>query len=1194
MKKIYSFLAFLMVMLATLFTSSEAKAQLSELEQKTVTVGGAVADFEPNTWYFLHQRRIVNDNKVAHSEVGGLPEGAGFMHDEGEGKQVYTRSIDDVPDNSVATEKAGFLVRFVPSEEHEDAYLMQYGTGNYVTIPSNASNGTRFTSTSSIYDATEMNVYKIQDTDGHFSMNVYPMGVRIDCTGVGYSVPIWGNGENTGLDGNADYSFHEVIFADLSEFDAAMNQLMEILEQYNNYRDSFTIGTEPGQYGEAEVNAFIEALDAADRDYPDLNLDDLTPEQLRQLGQNIIAAYEAVLASHVPYTLADGYYWLKTGQIYTATETDPETMEETEVEVAKYMYTKLNGSTLNARWGSPDDIMTDATFLWKLTNVDGGRVKLWNVGTNSGFNNVNRSTAVTMSTESTAEIVITPAVVIDNVVYVNLNVYPQDASEGRYLHQGEHNNGAGTEGNIVGWYTSYGEGEAHGSEWQFIAVSEEDAQKIIDAYAPYWDREKMLAQYDSIMTHAQQNLEIAQDVQKKVYTDQALITDVSQLSSPCSDSEEGQNLEYLLDGDVETFWHSDWHNEYDGGDHYLQVEMTSEGVENAVMQFTRRNHIWHNITGWAVYGTDDPDALQDGCYHLADLTTPYKNPAETITTDIFPLNGYKYIRFYFTENEGKKYAHFAEFQMYKAEILQSETCQYNVMGELATNLQKIVDELKDVERDDITIENFTALKSAYDAFMQKFVDPAALREAIEKASGVASTLVIGTQPGYWSEGSTGTTLNNTIKDAKAYDEAGNYTPEQSDKYVETLNAQVDNLYASAIGIKEGKWYYLRFAPEEMYDTYGWAKSGANAEINAETGVATTPALFGKYLVVSDAVRNEDNGTEVEEADAEEVGLGQTIHFFTPEISEIQNTDLAKFRFINVGDSAFMMQNKATGMFLKAAGSTGQVTLSAHPTLFDVRAIGYGLNVVAARNLTGSKQNYLHAQLANNVLVTWNAYTPGSNSGLLIEEAENVANDYAGEEFRVRTLDGQMYAYCFPVEISVVDGQMWGIDKIEGTTVTLSKVEKAQPGRPFLYMKGKPENYVADAAADDYDMAVFKHGYELVTEPQATRPLKGTFQSKQVGSGVIVPSGNTLAVSKKSNTSVAANGAYISAEEAYELEAEVVVIYGDSADSVTEVLTKVANGGEVYTLDGRLVSRRGNLNNLSRGIYILNGVKVVIK
>ena len=126
------------------------------------------------------------------------------------------------------------------------------------------------------------------------------------------------------------------------------------------------------------------------------------------------------------------------------------------------------------------------------------------------------------------------------------------------------------------------------------------------------------------------------------------------------------------------------------------------------------------------------------------------------------------------------------------------------------------------------------------------------------------------------------------------------------------------------------------------------------------------------------------------------------------------------------------------------------------------------------------------------------------------------------------------------------------------------------------------------------MAVFKHGYELVTEPQATRPLKGTFQSKQVGSGVIVPSGNTLAVSKKSNTSVAANGAYISAEEAYELEAEVVVIYGDSADSVTEVLTKVANGGEVYTLDGRLVSRRGNLNNLSRGIYILNGVKVVIK
>ena len=84
------------------------------------------------------------------------------------------------------------------------------------------------------------------------------------------------------------------------------------------------------------------------------------------------------------------------------------------------------------------------------------------------------------------------------------------------------------------------------------------------------------------------------------------------------------------------------------------------------------------------------------------------------------------------------------------------------------------------------------------------------------------------------------------------------------------------------------------------------------------------------------------------------------------------------------------------------------------------------------------------------------------------------------------------------------------------------------------------------------------------------------------------------MSKKSDTSVAANGAYISAEEAYDLQAQVVVIYGDEADSISDVLNKVAKGGEVFTIDGRLVNRQGNLNNLPKGIYIMNGIKIMVK
>ncbi len=1192
MKKVNSILTFLTAMFVALFTATSATAQLPELEKKTVTVGGAVANFEPNTWYFLHQRRVLNDDKVAHSEVGDLPQGAGFMHDEGEGERIFTRSIDEVPDNSVATEKAGYLVRFVPSGEHDDGFVMQFGTGNYVNVPANAGNSTAITTTASVYDATEMNIYKIQDTDGHFSMNVYYMGVRIDNTGVNYRVPIWGSGENTGLDGNADYSFHEVIFDELSDYDAAMNELTATFEQYGQYRGSFSVGTDAGQYSAEAVAAFEAALDAADRDNPDLNLENYTPEELRQLAQNIVAAYEAVLASRVPYNLADGYYWLKTGQTYTTTVTDEETMVETQVEVDKYMYCRLNGSTINARWGSPDDIMTDATYLWKVTNLGNGHIKLWNTGTNSGFNEVSQSTAVTMSTESTAEMIVTPAITIDDVVYVNLNVHPQNASEGRYLHQGGHNGGEASDGNIVGWYATYGEDGPHGSEWQFISVSDEEAQAIIDAYAPMWDREKMLAQYDSIMTNARQNLEIAQDIQKKVYDDEPLIRAVEQLSSPFTETSEG-SIEALIDGDANTFWHSDWHNNFTEP-HYLQVEIVDNDVTAAVMRFTRRNNSGNQIIDWAVYGCDDFDATQEECEHLADLNTPVSSFTETLTSDIFETKGHKYIRYYFVRTTGSKtpvFAHMAELQMFRAEVIHSETCQYNVMGDLATNLQKVVDEQSDIELDDITYEEFNALKTAYDAFMQKFVNPAALRAAIDRVKGATNGLAIGTQPGYWADNSTAATLTSLIQSAEAYDAAGNYTPEESERFIEQLQTCSDNFYSSAIGIKEGKWYYLRFAPEQMYDDNSWSKAGANATINEQTGVTMVPSLFGKYIAVTNAIKNEDNGIEVEECIAEETGLNQQLHVFVEDITEMQNADLAKFRFINIGDSAYMLQNKATGLFIKAGGATGPMSLSAHPTLFNTRAIGYGLNAIAARDLKGVDQNYLHIQLANNVLVTWNAYTPGSNSALLIEEAEDVASNYTGEEFRISTLDGQLYAFCFPVEISATEGQMWGVEKVEGTKITLAKMEKAQPGRPFLYIKGSPDDYLADATTDDHDMTVFKHGYELVTEPQTSRPLKGTFENKTVGAGVIIAEGNTLAVSKRSNTAVNANGAYISGDESYNLEAQTTVIFGNGADSIAEVLNKVAQGGAVYTLDGRLVSRRSNLNSLPRGIYILNGVKV---
>ena len=52
-----------------------------------------------------------------------------------------------------------------------------------------------------------------------------------------------------------------------------------------------------------------------------------------------------------------------------------------------------------------------------------------------------------------------------------------------------------------------------------------------------------------------------------------------------------------------------------------------------------------------------------------------------------------------------------------------------------------------------------------------------------------------------------------------------------------------------------------------------------------------------------------------------------------------------------------------------------------------------------------------------------------------------------------------------------------------------------------------------------------------------------------------------------------------------------------ADSIKETVEKVSAKGSIYSLSGRLVKQNGTLgdmNSLAPGIYILNGVKVLVK
>lgn len=1213
-RKITSFLT----MLVALFMSVSAFAQVEELQLKSISIGVGIADFQPNTWYFFHQGRVSGGGDGLCA-IGETPSMGGIMTDMGAGNNLVKRTLDDVAPESPATEKAAYLVRFIPVEKDDatDVYKIQFGTGRYLTAPAGTGNSKNITTTDNIYDAGTYNIYVIEDEDvpGHVGINVYddrgPYQERIDNNGVNNPIVTWGSGKHDQAgarnddgtvkegysNGNAVWTVVDVVWEEVDEREILVKELASVHAEYSGYLANFTPGTDPGQYDAEAVAAFEAALNAG-------NIDNMTPDEqdalsmdeLRAMIQAIKDAYEAALATKVPMRLAEGYYRIQTAMPYTTTVEDTETMETSTVEVDRFMYSIINGSTINGKWGTPD---YDCQALWYVKPLEEGRFDIQNKATDSRFNEVIRSTAVTMSTTSTAEMVVTPVITKDGVTIVNINVYPQNGDDGLYLHQNRHGAsggvGTGTGESLVGWYSTYNftEDYPQASEWKFVPVDEAEALQIIADYEPVKNRDEMLARYDSIMSEAKANLDIAKDM-----VSEKLITQNSQFSSPWTEASEG-SLNNLLDGDTNTFWHSAWSGgNVDAHVHYLQVALNEAIDKEIYLAFSRRTSDGtpvanDHVTQWGIFGSNNPEAADEEWIELANIETPYSSSVINVTTDPFSTQGNQYLRFYAdATSTSRGYWHVGEFQLYTVPE-SNPNAQMNFMGDLATNLETLIEDLDAKDRDDIGIDDYNALKAAYDAFMTKFVDPTELRNTLKDLAGTADVVVVGDQPGFWSADNGAGAFKTLYEEAKAYDASGDYTPEKSQSYVEQLTAQSKDIFTSAIPVQTGKWYRIRFATEDEFEQYEWDKSAGNG-----TASGSIPELFGKYI--STGFFFEEGGNQfIEPIESDEVGLGSNLYFIAND--DLDSEDATLFRFVAVGDSAYMLQNKATNLFIRAAGTSGAVTLSAHPTLFNVRAIGYGENVISAKNITGDYQSNLHAQVSHNVLVTWDVDYPGSRSGLYIEEAGDVAADFDGTEFNVPVVEGAVNAFCFPVEISVkkVDNApvMWTVNKLEGTKVTLAKIDKAVAGRPFILVYGKTQDYEAELA--DPEMVVLKHGYEIgAVEPDTTGLLRGTYYGETIGSGKIVAEANTLALSKKSSTAVGVNSAYIVPTEAYtDLDVTLEVFFSNEGDGIETALANVSRSGAVYTIDGRLVSKKATLDDLTRfgkGLYILNGTKVLVK
>lgn len=1027
--------------------------------------------------------------------------------------------------------------------------------------------------------------------------------------------------------------------------DIARQKLEDVFMKYDmystSYGDDFDYGTDYGQFTDRvsgdlfrERLTYVESL-LANETYP-------SEEEIDAIVAELDSLYECVMNSENLFQLEQkGYYRIIASKDYYKTvetgevDDDGNPITQKVPGIVKSLYGMLEGY---GGWHTYDK--EDCRDVWYLEQNPDSSITMYNAATEMGFAELGSPVTMREELDSCLKMRFDFAGRDPEtgrvILYIRNNETARDKSltQSVYLHQLGHGQGANDNDKLCLWRGTFqnadiSEGDWGTSEWYLDPVSDEEAQALIEAYAPVKNHDLLVLQYQEALADAHAALAVSKET-----NDKGLVTSADQLSSLVSDIDEGKSFAALLDGDAGTFWHSSWHGQATmQGTHFIDVSLAEpvSGLLNIWIQ--RRSGAPNDIpVRWTIYGSNDEAALQSQADNdspaatleeqlaqlaqgwnviATDVVTPYTDGVATVKSENFNVTEpYQYFRFACTETAGgeknRTFFHMGDFQL----NLANPITQFSKMGEVATKLDELVAYGDSLDTDELTIDDLNALKDAIEAFRAILIDPTELRQLLQNESGTTNLLAVGDEPGYWATDAEAKALDDLIAAADAYDKTGEYTQEQVDKYVADITAAAEAFKTAFNTVDPGIWYRIQFPEEELYDANGWDKSNCSA---LETTIMG--ALFGQYASVGSYKEGEEiEFPYIQLTENDAIREGAAMHFTT--LDEIgEDNDAALFRFIAVGDTAYIIQNKATGLFINcAAANNNNVTLSLNPTLFKIGVTGKGGVAMHGYGLDGADRTALHAQKSNHRLVTWGDYKIGTNTGLhLVSAAAVEETEFA---FYRDVQIGELKAQCYPVALEATEGALLEVagtyTNDEGNWVALNNIERTKAGVPFIYLYGETSDYTPVAEGEEAvtESFLFKPiADQVVAAADSINGMVGTYAAKTVPAGTVVFIGGSAEGAKAANSAagiastltVPANGAYLNfglapvdADGSYDL---VIKIDGEIIDGIQTVLNKVAQAGKVYSIDGKLVRENATLKDLKglgTGIYILNGVKVRVK
>lgn len=1029
------------------------------------------------------------------------------------------------------------------------------------------------------------------------------------------------------------YFFHMSEFAvnpckEVPAEEAALKDLIATYGSYSGYKDTYAsmVGDVPGTYGTAEYNAFVAALDATMSAIDGENAGTLSAAELRQLAADIVSTYDAFIASYKKYIPADGYYFIKNNLDFTDTVVIEEATEDTEDEetgeiipghdaitetqhVVKAMYangTNLSWKTLNEE---------DCTFLWKITyDEEHDAFQIYNVATDARFNQIAQSAAATLSVDAdpvASEVTLTPQMTDENGTVIAIRRADQTGAY-QFAHCGGHGGGAGKSGNIVGWSS-----DADASRWRIVAVSDEVAAALIEAYEPIKNHDKLVENYNSMKNAANTALEIARDNAKE-----SVIKSVSQLTFHVTEPTEGSEAA-IIDNNPNTYWHSVWSSEPDGAP-YIIVDC-EEAIKDFTWSILRRKCSNDHVNLINLYGSNNGEDFVEA---VMAMEVGNASNGQAFETEVSLPEAYRYIKFETAGCagstcgvEGAFYTHYAEFQLLKSSAPKEHT-QYELLGELATNLEAVLAQQAEIASADITIETYNTLKAVYDAFMEKYVDPTELRELLASTKDAAAGVVIGTNPGEWADNGSIAAFNTAYAAAVAYDEASAYTQELSAQHIENVKNAADGISGAANKVVPGKWYALRYGSRELYEANGWPTApGTNENLGDMFDNSIAPANLA------------DNNLEAVDG----IQAGQALRFVDQTVPN--GLEETAFCFVPVEGDTYAIKH-SSGLFIGLDGSG--MNLSLKPALFDVKAVGYGRNIIHVTNIAGEEVanggdvTYLHAQNAGHLLVHWAADAVNSNSALAIVDITDQMDESSIAGATLTISPNGMQIWTLPVSYSLEGAKIYEMqgkkvnEAANTVSICLNEVATAEGGKPYLIVAGDPANQDDEDEGTETTFFSIPEAPVFAAEAGSTNGMIGTYSyawpcddDDEVAAALAVVRarehfanyfGYTFCTQASTDKDgqhvydsngnegrdVSAYTGYVDLREAPVVEGtfdlEIEVVGADATTAVQKVVAELSTVGNIYTVDGKFIGT-GTLNTvktLGRGVYVVNGVKVAVK